>query len=133
MGKRVDVEHLVGASDIRQRLGLARTQDVHTLRRRDPTFPEPVAVVGGGPSYGILVWCWPDVAAWARRKGIEILPQGARPKPPTPSARSRQDELARMRAELAQLGDVRAQLGELAALRARLEALEGRGPEPGHG
>lgn len=125
MGRRVDVEQLVGASDIRERVGLPRTQDVHMLRRRDPTFPEPVAVIGGGPSYGIYVWYWPDVAAWARRKGITPTPGSARtPQPPPDSARSKKSDLVRMREELAELATLRERLGELSTLRERLDALE---------
>ena len=128
MGRRVDVEQLVGASDVKERLGLNRTQDVHTLRKRDATFPEPVAVIGGGPGYGILVWSWPDVAAWARRKGITLVPPGTTRKPPSKSARSREAELVQMREELAELAEMRERLGELSQLRERLEALEaGRG------
>src|SRR5690242_11764646 len=61
MGRRVDVDQLVGASDIKDRLGFTRVQDVHSTRRRDPAFPEPVAFIGGGPQHRILVWYWPDV------------------------------------------------------------------------
>lgn len=115
----------MGASDIRERLRYRRTTDVHTYRRRDPTFPEPVAVIGGGPSYGILVWYWPEVAAWARRKGITPSPGSARtPQPPPESARSKQTDLVRMREELAELATLRERLGELSTLRERLDALE---------
>lgn len=132
MGRRVDVDQLVGATDIAERLGLVRNQDVHTWRRRDPTFPEPVAVLGGGPQKGIFVWYWPDVAVWARKKGLE--PGDRRTLAPrSKSARDRQTELEVLQREMSELAAVREQLGELAALRARLEALESRAPEPGQG
>ncbi len=123
MGRRVDVEQLVGASDIAQRLGMPRTQDVHTLRRRDPTFPEPVRILGSGPSRGIHVWYWPDISAWARKKGITPGPASTR-KRPSPSARAKEAELVRIRAELAELAELRESLGELSQLRERLDALE---------
>lgn len=58
------MDHLVGAAEIAERLGLSHTQTVHTLRRRDPEFPAPVATLRQA-----MVWNWPDVAAWARSTG----------------------------------------------------------------
>lgn len=63
MGRAVDVGDLVGASEIADRLGIAR-QSVHQLRRRHPDFPAPVVSLRQA-----LVWAWPDVEAWARRTG----------------------------------------------------------------
>ncbi len=123
MGRRVDVEQLVGASDIAQRFGMPRTQDVHTLRRRDPAFPEPIRILGSGPSRGIHVWYWPDIAAWAKKKGITPGPGTTRNRPPV-SAQAKEAALVRMRDELAELAEMREQLGELSRLRERLEALE---------
>ncbi|MDP9389219.1 MAG: hypothetical protein M3Q48_15215 [Actinomycetota bacterium] len=68
MGRRVDVDKLVGAADITRRLGLRRVQDVHYFRRSDPSFPEPVFRLGQSRGGG-YVWYWPDVASWARRNG----------------------------------------------------------------
>lgn len=120
---------LVGASDIKERLGFPRVQDVHGWRKRDATFPEPVAQIGGGTIYRIMVWYWPEVAAWAKRKGI-ALSTDAVPAKPT-SYRSKEAErqaeldaeLARVRAERVQLAELREQLGDLAELRERLDAL----------
>jgi len=64
MGRRVDVTNLVGASEIANRLGLARGQVVHEWRRRHADFPEPVARLRQA-----MVWYWPDVEAWARATG----------------------------------------------------------------
>ena len=130
MGRRLDVELLVGASDIRERLGMARTQDVHTLRRRDPTFPEPVRILGGGPTRGIHVWYWPDVATWARRKGVKPETAGAAGRRRSQSARAQQAELVRMREELGELAELRSALGELSELRERVEILESPGGAP---
>lgn len=55
---------LVGAAEIAERLGLSRATSVHQIRRRDPTFPQPVATLRQA-----MVWAWPDVAAWAKRTG----------------------------------------------------------------
>ncbi|MDP9402244.1 MAG: hypothetical protein M3P85_02695 [Actinomycetota bacterium] len=68
MGRRVDVDQLVGAADITRRLGLRRVQDVHYFQRSDPTFPKPVFRLGQSRG-GAYVWYWPDVARWARRNG----------------------------------------------------------------
>ena len=61
MGRKVDVNDLVGAAEIAGRLGLAHTQTVHTLRRRHDDFPEPVATLQQA-----MVWAWPDVERWAK-------------------------------------------------------------------
>jgi predicted DNA-binding transcriptional regulator AlpA len=59
----VDVDDLVGATEIGQRLGIDR-RSVHQLRRRHTDFPEPVAQLESA-----LVWVWPDVVQWARSTG----------------------------------------------------------------
>jgi len=64
VGRTVDVEQLVGAAEIAERLGSDRTTFVHDLKRRHPDFPKPVATLKAG-----LVWAWPDVEAWARATG----------------------------------------------------------------
>lgn len=129
MGRRVDAAQLVGASDIKERLGFPRVQDVHGWRKRDATFPEPVAQIGGGSIYRIMVWYWPEVAAWAKRKGIALSTDGVPAKPT--SYRSKEAErqaeldaeLARVRAERVQLAELREQLGDIAELRERVDAL----------
>ncbi len=64
MGRKIDVEDLVGAAEIAELLGLAHSQSVHTWHRRYADFPSPVARLRQA-----LVWYWPDVEAWARRTG----------------------------------------------------------------
>jgi chromosome partitioning protein len=64
MGRRVDVDELVGATEIAERIGLAHPENVHSWRRRYEDFPEPVAVLRQG-----MVWCWADVKRWAKRTG----------------------------------------------------------------
>lgn len=68
MGRRVDVEKLVGTAEITRRLGLRRVQDVHYFQRTDASFPKPVFRLGQSRGGG-YVWYWPDVAKWARRNG----------------------------------------------------------------
>lgn len=58
------MDQLVGAEEIAERLGLARYQRVHELRRRNPDFPAPVKTLKRA-----MVWAWPDVERWARRTG----------------------------------------------------------------
>jgi hypothetical protein len=64
MGRRIDVDHMVGAAEIADRLGAARPQVVHEWRRRYLDFPEPVAQLRQA-----LVWNWPDVERWAKATG----------------------------------------------------------------
>ncbi len=64
MGRKVDVDRLVGAGEIAQRLGVGRTSVVHDWRRRHDDFPEPVKEFQMG-----LLWNWPDVEKWAKRTG----------------------------------------------------------------
>ena len=58
----VPSEHLVGAHEIAERLGLSHAQSVHTLRRRHADFPEPVATLKTA-----LIWDWRDVKRWAKQ------------------------------------------------------------------
>jgi len=60
----VPSEHLVGAHEIAERLGLSHAQSVHTLRRRHADFPEPVATLKTA-----LIWDWRDVERWANATG----------------------------------------------------------------
>lgn len=64
MGRRIDVDNLVGAAEIAQRCGVKRPQVVHDWRRRYPDFPEPVAQLRQA-----LVWNWPEVERWAKDTG----------------------------------------------------------------
>jgi hypothetical protein len=64
VGRKLDVDELVGATEIAQRLRLAQPQTVHSWRRRYSDFPKPVATLKQA-----LVWYWPDVARWARQTG----------------------------------------------------------------
>jgi hypothetical protein len=64
VGRRIDVDNLVGAEEIAERLGLAHVQSVHTLRHRHPDFPRPVKKL-----QRTMIWSWPDVKAWAKRTG----------------------------------------------------------------
>lgn len=60
----MDVDQLVGAAEIAQRLGVARPQVVHDWRRRHADFPAPVVKLRQA-----MVWNWPEVERWARRTG----------------------------------------------------------------
>ena len=64
MGRRIDVDHMVGAAEIADRLGISHAQTIHTWRRRYEDFPEPVAQLEQA-----LVWNWPDVERWAKATG----------------------------------------------------------------
>jgi predicted DNA-binding transcriptional regulator AlpA len=64
VARKVDVDKLVGAEEIAERLGLKRYQRVHELRSRDAEFPAPVVRLKR-----TMVWYWPDVERWARARG----------------------------------------------------------------
>ncbi len=64
MGRMVDVTDLVGAAEIAERLGLAHTQSLHTMRHRHPEFPAPVVSLKRAH-----VWSWADVETWAVATG----------------------------------------------------------------
>ncbi len=61
VARRVNVDELVGAPEIADRLGLQLGQTVHDWRRRHADFPEPVTKLRQA-----MVWVWPDVEAWAK-------------------------------------------------------------------
>ncbi|HEV2809442.1 MAG TPA: hypothetical protein VGV93_03470 [Acidimicrobiales bacterium] len=62
----MDADHLVGSTEVADRLRLKRVQHVHWLRQHDSSFPAAVARIGAAGAY---VWSWPDIEAWARRTG----------------------------------------------------------------
>jgi hypothetical protein len=68
VGRKVDVDDLVGTAHIADRLGFSTIQSVHYCFRTDPTFPRPVFEFGDGTG-GAKVWNWPDVERWAVRTG----------------------------------------------------------------
>ena len=70
MGKKVDVEDLITAPMIAERLGVVDARVVHTWARRHNDFPRPVL-----ESERIHVWLWSDVERWLRSSGrTHLLP-----------------------------------------------------------
>lgn len=67
VGRQVDVEQLVAARTITDRLGYRNVQVLHFWRNTDDSFPEPVFVFDG--LRGARLWYWPDVEAWAKATG----------------------------------------------------------------
>ena len=64
MGRKIDVDDLVGAQEIADRLEVSAPQVIHVWRSRHPDFPEPVVSLSMG-----FLWSWPDVEAWAKATG----------------------------------------------------------------
>ena len=64
MGRRLDVDLLVGSAEIAQRLSLGHQNVVHVWQERHPDFPQPVVRLRAAK-----VWYWPDVEGWARATG----------------------------------------------------------------
>lgn len=69
VGRKVDLDDLVGAREIGVRLNVTPNM-VHDWRRRHLDFPDPVAQLGGG-----LIWLWPEVEAWAKDTGRQVPPK----------------------------------------------------------
>lgn len=67
VGRQVDIDQVVSARAITQRLGYRNVQVVHFWRRTDDSFPEAVFVFDG--LRGARLWYWPEVEAWARATG----------------------------------------------------------------
>lgn len=68
--RRLDAEQLVGSGEIAERLGLQRVQTVRLWQKSDPSFPQPVAVLGAGTGRRTYIWYGPEVRAWARAQGV---------------------------------------------------------------
>ena len=64
MGRKVDLDDLVDAIVIAERLGHAQTNSIHHLRRRHPDFPQPLITFGR-----VRVWSWTEVESWAQATG----------------------------------------------------------------
>lgn len=64
MGRRIDVDHLVGTAEIADLLEVGHIQTVTNWRRRYPDFPRPVI-----ERRNISLWDWREVEAWARATG----------------------------------------------------------------
>jgi predicted DNA-binding transcriptional regulator AlpA len=64
VGRKVDLDDLVDARQVSERLGVSRPQVVHVWRDRYPDFPPPAVE----RAHAIL-WVWPDVEKWARATG----------------------------------------------------------------
>jgi hypothetical protein len=61
VGRKVDVDDLVGAHEIAHRLGVARQQVIPEWRRRHWDFPKAVATLKTART-----WDWVDVEVWAK-------------------------------------------------------------------
>lgn len=76
VGRRVDVEQLVGLREVAECLGLPRVQTLHYMRRTDSSFPDPIWTRPTQGGHG-AVWYWPEIRRWATAAGHE-LPQRAK-------------------------------------------------------
>ncbi|MEY2464932.1 MAG: hypothetical protein QOH64_3070 [Acidimicrobiaceae bacterium] len=74
MGRRLDVDKLVGTVEIARLLGVKRPQVVHDWMRRHPDFPAPVLELSR-----VRVWYWPEVERWAARTGRRPRKPGPEP------------------------------------------------------
>lgn len=84
MGRRLDVDQLVGSNEIAQRLGFHHPQLVHYYKNHDSAFPHPVLVLGRDRA-STHIWYWPDVERWAIRRGRLPKPKRLPSGPPQDS------------------------------------------------
>ena len=72
MGREIDVDNLVGAAEIAERLNLSHPQNVHKMRSRaagtEHPFPEPVVTLTKA-----MIWSWPEVRKWAKATGRKFI------------------------------------------------------------
>jgi predicted DNA-binding transcriptional regulator AlpA len=71
VGRKVDVDLLVSAVQMAERLGCARPT-VYYWMRTDAAFPPPVWTSAGLGATGVHLWYWPDVAAWQARRSSGV-------------------------------------------------------------
>jgi predicted DNA-binding transcriptional regulator AlpA len=67
VGRKVDVDLLVSAVQMAERLGCARPT-IYYWMRTDEAFPAPVWTSAGLGMTGVHLWYWPDVAAWHAKR-----------------------------------------------------------------
>lgn len=63
MGRRVDVDDLLNATEVAQVLGLAGRQVVSKYASRYQSFPQPLVIKSGGHTQ---LWAREDVERWGR-------------------------------------------------------------------
>lgn len=64
VGRTVEVENLIDAQGIADRLGLSHRQAISVYMQRYPNFPQPLGMWGR-----TRLWDWLEVEAWARQTG----------------------------------------------------------------
>lgn len=62
VGRRVDIDDLLDASEVAEMLGLAFRNSAHQYLKRYPDFPRPVI-----DRPGLKLWLRSEVRAWDRR------------------------------------------------------------------
>ena len=61
MGRIVDVDDLIGSTDVAEMIGLSHVNSVTTYLKRYPDFPRPVVDVSNGR---IRLWLRQDIDGW---------------------------------------------------------------------
>ena len=62
MGRKVDVDDIIGAAEVAEILGLSHSESVGTYGRRYRDFPEPMKVLKGSK-----IWSRAAVEGWRER------------------------------------------------------------------
>lgn len=63
VGRRIDIDELIDATDVAHILGLAQSNSVYVYQRRYPEMPRPI--LDRGPSRAKL-WLRSEMEEWAR-------------------------------------------------------------------
>ncbi len=66
MGRKVDLDDLIGVGEVAELLGLAHRNSVTTYMRRYDDFPKPVIEFADGKC---RAWARCDVEGWQRSRG----------------------------------------------------------------
>ena len=74
MGRRIDVEDLLTATEVADLLGFSMRQVVSTYARRYNSFPRPTVVKSNGHTQ---LWAREDVEEWDRQRGRQAGEEGA--------------------------------------------------------
>jgi predicted DNA-binding transcriptional regulator AlpA len=87
VARKVDVNDLVSAEEIAERLDLSHAQNVSVWARRHADFPAPVKKLRRA-----AIWDWAEVEAWAKATGrLDAKGQPVRPSTDPTSKRKRQE------------------------------------------
>ncbi len=72
MGRKVDIDDLIDATEVAALLGLSGPRSVSVYQTRYPDMPRPALT---RPSGRCLLWLRSEIATWARHSGRRASPR----------------------------------------------------------